>query len=148
MIAVEPSSYLSTSRAFYYEYSLTRMSPAEYILNPLFEDLPRCEYRGRSHTDRRPRHPRFIHKLKQEERPIAMVSHNAQFDMSIMSWRYDFHPTSSLIPSPCHAPCLAPSSLAPCGERSPLLQPAAQGHLIREVKGMGGPTSSLGWERS
>ena len=79
-------------------YSLTKMSPAEYILDPLFEAicLGVANLTGDPTLIDGPEIPQFIDRLKRHRaatgRPICMVSHNAQFDMAIMSWRYDFHP--------------------------------------------------------
>jgi hypothetical protein len=73
------------------------MSPAEYILDPMFEAicLGVANLTGDPMLIDGPEIPNFIARLKAYRatgKPIAMVSHNAQFDMSIMAWRYDFHP--------------------------------------------------------
>lgn len=95
---IEPTLLFTDFESFYStEYSLTRMSPAEYILHPLFESIclgVASQTHGPMTIDG-PNIPKFVHKMKclQEiGQPIVMVSHNAQFDMSIMAWRYDFHP--------------------------------------------------------
>ena len=79
------------------QYSLTQMDPASYILNPLFEAI--CLGVANLTDDPLiidgPEIPRFILRLKQEQakgKRIAVVTHNAQFDVSILSWRYDFKP--------------------------------------------------------
>lgn len=80
------------------DYSLTKMSPAEYILSPLFEAI--CLGVANTHGDPMivdgPEIPDFINRLRQHRmitgKPIVMVSHNATFDMAILSWRYQFHP--------------------------------------------------------
>ena len=74
------------------------MSPAEYILDPRFEAI--CLGVANLTDDPfmidGPDIPHFIQRLEQHRtttgQPICMVSHNAQFDMAIMAWRYDFHP--------------------------------------------------------
>lgn len=78
-------------------YSLTKMDPASYILDPLFEAicLGVANLNDAPMLVDGPEIPIFLHKLKQAQlagRRIAMVSHNAQFDMAIMSWRYNFQP--------------------------------------------------------
>ena len=79
-------------------YSLTKMSPAEYILDPQFEAicLGVANLTGDPMLIDGPEIPEFIHKLRAHRavtgKPLCMVSHNAQFDMAIMAWRYGFHP--------------------------------------------------------
>jgi hypothetical protein len=121
------------------DYSLTKMSPAEYIMDPLFE--PICLGVANTGNDPMlidgPLIPKFINKLRQEQRPIVMVSHNAQFDMSIMAWRYQFHPSfivDTIALSRTMLGSLLPShSLASVAHYFGL---PAKGSLIKEVKGM------------
>lgn len=74
------------------EYSLTRMDPPSYILDPRFEAICLGVSRGFTappYLVDGPDIPRFIHSLPDN---VAMVSHNALFDMSILSWRYGYCP--------------------------------------------------------
>src|SRR5262245_43203916 len=74
------------------EYSLTKMDPPSYILDPRFEliisgfalnDDPVEVIDGDDL-------PGLLEDLKRRE--IALVTHNAQFDASILSWRYNWRP--------------------------------------------------------
>ena len=141
MIGVEPTILFTDFETFYtQDYSLTKMSPAEYILSPLFEAIclgVATTASDVTHVDG-PDIPQFVHKLKQHDKPIAMVSHNAQFDMSIMSWRYDFHP-HFIIDTIAMSRTVLGSKLA-----SHSLDSVARyfnlphkGSLIKDVKGMG-----------
>jgi len=125
------------------EYSLRRMSPAEYILDPRYESicLGVAGITGDPILIDGPEIPHFIHKIKRHrietQQPIVMVSHNAQFDMSILSWVYDFSPdlivdtiamTRTMLGSK-----LASHSLDSVAAYFGL---PAKGSLIKEVKGM------------
>jgi len=80
------------------QYSLKKISPAEYILNPLFEAicLGVANLSDEPFLIDGPSIPYFIERLKiyrkHTGRPIVAVSHNAQFDMAVMAWRFDFIP--------------------------------------------------------
>ena len=73
------------------EYSLSNVSPAEYILDPQFEMLGA----GLAIDDDQ---PRFLKKeesiafFRKIEEPYAMISHNALFDAVVLALRYDIHP--------------------------------------------------------
>ena len=125
-------------------YTLQKMDPASYILDPLFEAI--CL--GVANFDDQPvlidgpEIPYFIKSLKQRQaaeptRPICMVSHNAQFDMAIMSWRYDFHPDlivdTIAMSRTVLGPLLTSHSLARVAEWFGLPD---KGSLIKDVKGM------------
>lgn len=124
-------------------YSLTRMDPASYILDPLFEAicLGAAGNAGEPVLIDGPEIPSFIHRLKshrqQTGRRIATVSHNAQFDMSIMSWRYDFHPDliidTMALSRTVLGPLLKSHSLEGVAEHFGL---PPKGSVIKEVKGM------------
>lgn len=125
------------------QYSLTRMDPASYILDPLFEAI--CL--GVANTNDAPllvdgpEIPRFIHRLKIERattgKRIAMVSHNAQFDMAILSWRYDFHPDliiDTIAMSRTVLGALLPSHAL--GSIAAYLGLPSKGTMVKDVKGM------------
>lgn len=73
------------------EYSLKKLTPAEYILDPRFE-VTGCAIivAGRKplwvDADKLPA------VLPALPRPCTVISHNALFDMSILSWRYGIVP--------------------------------------------------------
>ena len=99
MTTSEVTGLFTDFESFYStEYSLRRMSPAEYILDPRFEAicLGVAGITGDPVLIDGPEIPTFVHRLKQHradtKQPIVMASHNAQFDMAIMAWRFDFHP--------------------------------------------------------
>lgn len=79
------------------QYSLRKMTPAEYILDPRFEVI--------SLSVKRPGHPGFI--LRPDQIPaffeilrglpdVVIVTHNALFDACIMAWRYNYVPKLSV----------------------------------------------------
>ncbi len=122
-------------------YSITKMDPASYILDPLFEAI--CLGVANSRDDPilidGPQIPHFLGRLKaiQPQRPIVAVSHNAQFDMSILSWRYDFHPDLIIdtiaISRTILGALLQGHSLETVATYFGL---PAKGSLIKQVKGM------------
>lgn len=74
------------------DYTLRTLDIPSYILDPRFE----MQCLGTIHgfgNDRKlidgPDVPSFLHSLPDN---VAMVSHNALFDMSILSWRYGYTP--------------------------------------------------------
>lgn len=74
------------------EYSLTRLDPPSYILDPRFEEICLGVIRGfdgKPELIDGPDIPKFIHSLPKR---AAVVSHNALFDMSILSWRHGYTP--------------------------------------------------------
>lgn len=73
-------------------YTLRSMDPPSYILDQRFEAI--CLGVARGFTDPPfiidgPDIPSFLHSLPDN---VAMVSHNALFDMAILSWRYGYVP--------------------------------------------------------
>ncbi len=74
------------------EYSLRKMTPVEYILDPRFE-AQGCAIKegtkGKAFWLDGPDLPSFFGQL---DRNISLVTHNALFDASILAWRYDFNP--------------------------------------------------------
>jgi len=84
--------YLDFETYYSAEYSLRHMDPPSYILDPRFElimcgvafdDGPVSIVDGPDFED-------FLKLLDPDE--IATVSHNAQFDASILSWRFGWRP--------------------------------------------------------
>lgn len=74
------------------DYTLTKMDPPSYILDPRFEAI--CLGVAEGFTDRPylidgPDIPRFLSELGPD---VAMVTHNALFDMCINSWRFGYVP--------------------------------------------------------
>ena len=73
------------------EYSLRKMTPVEYILDPRFEAIGCAVKEGDEPavwmTDAELRI--YLAGLPDK---VAIVSHNALFDMCILSWRYDYVP--------------------------------------------------------
>jgi DNA polymerase len=126
------------------DYSLTKMSPAEYILSPLFEAI--CL--GVANVDSEPMLidgpdiPKFIDRLRQHRmitgKPIIMISHNAQFDMAIMSWRYNFQPDFIVDTIAMSRTVLGSLLLSHSLDSvSRYLGLPHKGSLIKDVKGMG-----------
>jgi DNA polymerase family A/3'-5' exonuclease len=144
MITPEVTGLFVDFESFYStEYSLRKISPAEYILDPRFEAicLGVAGMTGDPLIIEGPDIPLFIHKIEQHRRdtnrPIVMISHNAQFDMAVMSWRYDFHPDMIIdtiaMSRTVLGPRLVSHSLDSVAQHFNL---PAKGSLIKEVKGM------------
>jgi len=75
------------------DYSLTHLSPPEYILDPRYQTLMMAAYDPRWNAPRiiMPEDMMaFLVKYPPEE--TACCSHNALFDLSILSWRYAWVP--------------------------------------------------------
>lgn len=78
------------------EYSLRKMTPIEYILDPRFEALG-CSFYIQSSTATEiwidgPNLPAFFAGVDWSE--CRVISHNAMFDMLILAMRYDIHPAA------------------------------------------------------
>lgn len=124
-------------------YSLTKQDPASYILDPLFEAicLGCANMTGDPTLIEGPEIPQFVHRLRGHRqrtgRKIAMVSHNAQFDMSILSWHYDFRPDlivdTIALSRTVLGPILASHSLDSVAAYFGL---PAKGSVIKQIKGM------------
>jgi len=120
------------------EYSLTRMDPPSYILDPRFEMIMAGYAFDESPVRNLAPHeiPYFLKTLDAGE--IAMVSHNAQFDASILSWRYDWRPRLIIdtlsISRTVLANKLRNHTLAAVAEH--LGFPPKLVNIVREVKGM------------
>lgn len=73
------------------EYSLRKMTPVEYILDPRFEVIGCAVKEGDTNavwmTDEELRE--YLAQLPEK---VAIVSHNALFDMCILSWRFHYVP--------------------------------------------------------
>lgn len=126
------------------EYSLKKMSPAEYILNPLFEAI--CMGVASLHTDPmlidgpeiQPFLDNLANRRKTTKVPLVMVSHNAQFDMAVLSWRFNFIPDLIIDTIALSRTILGPKlhshSLDTVSRYFGL---PSKGTLIKDVKGMG-----------
>ena len=120
-------------------YSLTRMSPAEYILDPQFEaiclgvanltDMPAL-------VDG-PEIPYFIKQLRSTGKRIAMISHNAQFDMAILQWRYDYSPDLIIDTIALSRTVLGPTvSSHSLDNLAKFYDLPSKGSMVKDVKGM------------
>jgi DNA polymerase len=96
------------------EYSLKRMTPVEYILDPRYETIG-CSFQwgvdGEPWWIEGPELPAFFATL--DPAVTLMVTHNALFDMCITAWRYGF------------VPALMADSMG--------IARAVRGHLLRSV---------------
>lgn len=74
------------------QYSLRRMTPVEYILDPRFECIgcAVAEDDGPVEFMEPDDLRRYLQSL--DPNRVSMVSHNALFDMAIMAWRFGFVP--------------------------------------------------------
>jgi hypothetical protein len=73
------------------DYSLSNMSPAEYILDPRFEMLG-CGICIDDDPPRFLKREESINFFRKINEPYAMISHNALFDAVILALKYDIHP--------------------------------------------------------
>ena len=73
------------------DYSLRKMTPVEYILDPRYQTIG-CALKDGDEPARWLTHDELVDYLAQLPPKIAVVSHNALFDMSILSWRYGYVP--------------------------------------------------------
>jgi DNA polymerase bacteriophage-type len=84
--------YFDVETHYSTEYSLTKMDPPSYILDPRFELI----MAGAAFDDEPvliidgPDVEAWLNTLDRDD--IGLVSHNAQFDASILSWRYNWRP--------------------------------------------------------
>lgn len=76
------------------EYSLRKMTPAEYILDDQFETICMGVAIGDSKPELidGPAVPRFLDSLRDGLPQITTVTYNALFDNAILAWRYGFVP--------------------------------------------------------
>jgi len=74
------------------EYSLRKMTPVEYILDPRWETIGWAVKAngGKTHWLTDAQFRKMLAGLPPE---VTMVSHNALFDMCVLAWRYDYVPT-------------------------------------------------------
>jgi DNA polymerase len=125
------------------DYTLTKMSPAEYILDPRFEAI--ClGVANLVHTPMLidgPEIPAFLAKLdawrQQSGRPIAVVTHNAMFDVAVLTWRYGFQP-DLIVDTIAMSRTMLGSVLKShrLEEVAAYFQLPAKGTLVKDVKGM------------
>ena len=74
------------------DYSLRKMTPVEYILDPRFEVIG-CAVKEGEGKAFWLTHEELKDYLKRLPEKVAIISHNALFDMCILSWTYDYVPT-------------------------------------------------------
>jgi hypothetical protein len=78
------------------EYSLKRMTPAEYILDPRFETIM-CAAKvngGAHHIVDGPDFPKFLSQF--DPHTTTTITFNALFDNAILAWQYGFVPHTML----------------------------------------------------
>lgn len=84
--------YLDFESYYDKEYSLRRMTPAEYILDPRFEMIG-CAVAIDDEPFRFLNEQEFIDfLLAHDPAEFMMISHNALFDACILTWRYNWVP--------------------------------------------------------
>lgn len=75
------------------EYSLRKMTPAEYVLDPRFEAIG-CAVKhgvnGKGYWVKGADLPKFFGSIKPQT--TSVVTYNALFDMCVIAWRYGFVP--------------------------------------------------------
>ena len=74
------------------EYSLRKMTPVEYILDPRFEVIGCAVKEGEGKSFWLTHEELKVYLTRLPER-VVIISHNALFDMCILSWVYDYVPT-------------------------------------------------------
>ncbi len=73
------------------EFSLRKMTPVEYVLDPRFETIG-CAVKDGDEPAVWMTPEELDCYLGQLPEKVAVVSHNALFDMSILSWRFNYVP--------------------------------------------------------
>jgi hypothetical protein len=73
------------------EYSLRKMTPVEYVLDPRFEPIG-CAVKDPGQPSYWVEGPDLRKYFGQADKDAGYVTHNALFDMCITSWRYDWRP--------------------------------------------------------
>lgn len=76
-------------------YSLSKMTPAEYILDPRFEPIGLAVMEGLDGTPYWVEGPDLPRYFEQADPNVAVGSHHWEFDGSIASWRYGYLPKLS-----------------------------------------------------
>jgi hypothetical protein len=91
IITIDFETYWDTKEG----YTLTKMTTEEYIRDPRFKAFGACihEYGSDKPTQwyRGDELPRILACYPQST--TAVLAHNAQFDISILEWVYDWHPS-------------------------------------------------------
>lgn len=84
--------YLDFETFYSKEYTLRKLTPVEYILDTRFETIgvAVAEYDGKPFWIDGPDFDDWLKSARLHE--CSVVSHNALFDMCILSWRYDVVP--------------------------------------------------------
>lgn len=81
------------------DYSLRKMTPVEYVLDPRFETIGCAVKRGvngKSFWLDGSALQGFFDILKKHNQKICLITHNALFDMCIVAWRYGYVPDMML----------------------------------------------------
>lgn len=92
LVVVDVESYYDQ------EYSLRKMTPVEYILDPRWETIgwavkdTEADLGDGAGKTVWMTHEQFQSYLSRLPRNVAMISHNALFDMCVLAWRYDYVP--------------------------------------------------------
>ncbi|MGE0677821.1 DNA polymerase [Pseudolabrys sp.] len=73
------------------QYSLRKMTPVEYILDPRFEAIG-CSVKEGQQLPYWVAGPDLAKLFNELDRDQGVITHNALFDMSICAWRYGFIP--------------------------------------------------------
>ena len=83
---------LDFESAYSQEYSLRKMTTVEYILDPRWETIGCAVKEGDEKSFWLEEHE-LIAYLKALPPEVAVLSHNALFDMSVLAWRFNYIPT-------------------------------------------------------
>lgn len=84
--------YFDVETFYSTDYSLTKLDPPSYVMDPRFELIMAgvAFDDGPVNIIDGPDVEQFLASLDRDR--IALVSHNSQFDASILSWRYNWRP--------------------------------------------------------
>jgi hypothetical protein len=129
--------YLDFETFYSTEYSLSKMDPPSYILDPRFEAI----MAGVAFDDEPvsiidgPDLESWLGSLDRDR--IALCSHNAQFDASILSWRYNWRPRLIIDTLSISRTVIANKSKRHrLGDVANYLGLPAKGDTVMNVKGM------------
>lgn len=131
IIAVDVETYYDN------DYSLRRMTVPEYVMHPKFECIGWAVYEPEA-GKRWYTAPEFSDYLRGNKEPLALVSHNALFDMGVLAWRFGYVPELMIdtlgMARAMLAADLKSLSLASVADRLGL---GVKGDTVHKVVGMG-----------
>lgn len=118
-------------------YTLRKMTPAEYILDPRFETVGWAVTSDGKHADWLEEQEFRAMLATLNPNNTAIVTHNALFDMCILAWRYNFVPRLSVDTLSMSRALLSPQLRSLSLENVAIhLKLGVKGKTVHDVSGM------------